>query len=169
MTTPQDINAALDEISEALQTLLDNCSRKAYDDLGKIHQSAQSRVDDLRELQSHVAAHDVVDLEAIKRELRGVIFPYSAVEKVIDHLAARGLLRTTPEDAKGDEKTLEAFAVIFGGEIHPTSVTSYESSAEEDAYYWRINGKDDARCVRVKVSLAQQPEHDKTGGGIVVT
>ena len=89
MTTPQDIQAALDEISETLHTLLDRCPRQAYDDLGKIYQSAQSRVDDLRELQSHVAAHDVVDLEAIKRELRGVIFPYSAVEKVIDHLAPR--------------------------------------------------------------------------------
>lgn len=94
MTTPQDINAALDEISEALQTLLDNCSRKAYDDLGKIHQSAQSRVDDLRELQSHVAAHDVVDLDAIKRDYKTdrTGMSYEQIEgwnDCIDHLAPR--------------------------------------------------------------------------------
>lgn len=48
--------------------------------------------------QSHAPAHDAVDLEAIKRELRGVIFPYIAVEKVIDHLAPR-LARSVPDKA----------------------------------------------------------------------
>lgn len=167
----QDINAALDEISEALQTLLDNCSRKAYDDLGKIYQSAQSRVDDLRELQSHVAAHDVVDLEAIKRELRGVIFPYSAVEKVIDHLAARGLLRTTPEDDKGwlsiesaprDGKNI--LALYKEGHDDAVVIAHFD---EATWAWWTDGGLDlyavhgiDTPSAWMPLPATQQPEHE---------
>lgn len=112
MTTPKEIQAALDEISETLHTLLDRCPRQAYDDLGKSHQSAQSRVDDLRELQSHAQEASPVDTEALKAEVRAWRYPeghsgipdkvymqqHKSDASLIDELLRRGFI----QDTKGE-------------------------------------------------------------------